>query len=411
MVPIETVLYPTIFMGLYFAVFIIGTFFENRGKIYKNPKAQEFPSVCLIVPCFNEEENIERTLISLTNLDYPKEKLEVIVVDDGSRDKTFQKAKELAAKNEKIKVFRKDNGGKYTALNLGVKATKAEFVGSVDADSYLEPEAVKKIMSYFDNPKTMAVISTVKISQVKNTLEGIQYVEYLMAAFLRKIFSLLDSVNVTPGPLSIFRKEVFETLGPYRKAHHTEDLELAFRLQKADFKIAHAVDAVVYTQPCPNFKTLFRQRLRWRRGFLLNLRDYPDLLNLKRHGHLSLLLFYSLLGSSLSIILTGYTLYRLGDFILGKINQLFLVGIDFSQLFSFNFDTFLFSFNIRPSLALGIVSLLAFFVYLSYSKKLTFDSKPIKKDVVSYLVLYVFLNAIWWVSAVFSAVFKKEHSW
>ena len=295
MINIEILIYFGLFWGLYFAIFVLGTFFENKDKILKIPQRKNWPQVCLIVPCFNEEKNIEKTLQSLIELDYPQEKLEIIVVDDGSQDQTFFRAKVFKKRDQRIKVFRKEkNGGKYTALNFGQKKTRAEFVGSVDADSYLEKDALKKIIGYFDNPQIKAVISTVKVGRVKNLLEGVQYIEYLLAAFLRKIFSILDSVNVAPGPLSVFRKEVFEILGPYRKAYLTEDLEIALRLQRANFKIAHAIEAIVYTQPCPNFRALFRQRLRWRRGFLLNLKDYRELLNFKKHGNLSFFLAFSL---------------------------------------------------------------------------------------------------------------------
>jgi len=407
---IETLVYFGIFSGLYFAVFVLTTFFENKRFVCLPTNCDNLPGVSIIVPCYNEENNIEKTLNSLINLDYPKEKLEVIVVDDGSEDKTFQKAKEFEKKDERVKVFRKKNGGKYTALNFGLKRAKFSFVGSVDADSFLEKSALKKIMSHFQNKEVMAVISTVKIANPKNIIEGIQYVEYLLAAFLRKVFSLVDSVNVTPGPLSIFKKEVFDFLGPYKKAHQTEDLEFAFRLQRANLKIAHAIDAIVYTTPCPNLKSLFRQRLRWRRGFLLNLKDYPDLLNFKKHGNLAFLLYYNLIGSFISLVLAGYTLWKLGNFVFQKINQLSLLQGDFSKLFSFSFSDWRF-FNTTPLLFLGIISVFIILVYLFFGKKLTFDKKPIKKDAVLYLIIYNFLNAAWWLFAISFVLFKKEVSW
>jgi len=402
---VDYLIYSAIFLGIYFALFILITLFENREKIYKS-SAKNFPRVCLIVPCYNEQENIEKTLVSLVNLDYPKEKLEVIVIDDGSEDNTFKVARNFAKKYPSIiKVFHKENGGKHTALNLGIKKTKASFVGSVDADSFLKRDALKKIMSHFDSSHTMAVISTVKVMPPKNIIEGIQYVEYLMGAFLRKIFSLVDSVNVTPGPLSVFRREVFEVLGPYRKAYQTEDLEFAFRLQRANFKIAHAIDAVVYTKPCPTLKLLLRQRLRWRRGFLLNLRDYLDLLNMKRHGNLSFLLYYNLIGSFLSTISIFYAIWRMGDFFFQKIEQVLLVGIHPS--FTFNkFD--LFFFNTNPLFFFGILSLLLLVLFFIFSKKLTLDKKSIKKEAVFYLLFYAFLNVSWWILAIGSIVFKGK---
>lgn len=406
----EILVYIALFTSLYFAIFVFYTFFEYRGKIYYTSKKKGLPLVALIVPCYNEEENIEKAIESLRHLDYPQEKLEMIIIDDGSKDKTFLKAIKLAEIDKRIEVFRKENGGKYTALNFGMeKITKAKFVGTVDADSYLHPQSLKRIMKYFENSKIMAVIATVKIAQPKNILEGMQCVEYLVGAFLRKIFSFLDSVNVVPGPLSVFRKKVFKILGPYKNGHQTEDLELAFRMQKANFKIAHAIDAIVYTKGCKTFSSLLWQRLRWRRGFLLNLKDYPWLLNPKQHGNLSFLLLNSLFGSFISIVLFFCGLWKLGILIGQKVNQILLVKFDFLR-FSFpKFDWI--SFNLSPILFLGIISLGIFFVYLIFSKKFTADRELSKRNVIFYIFLFPYLNAIWWLTTIFSLFTKKEVVW
>lgn len=404
-------LYLAIFLGLYFAVFVLTTFFENQEEIYRGSKKENFPSVCLIVPCYNEGENIKRTLDSLLNLDYPRNKLEIIVVDDGSKDDTFSKAKAFEKRTKQVRVFQKENGGKYTALNYGIARTKAQFIGSLDGDSYLDSKALKKVMKYFEDKKIMAVISTIKISEVKNIIEGVQYVEFLISAFLKKIFSILDSVNVTPGPLSIFRREVYKILGLYREAYQTEDLEFGFRLQKANFKIAHALDALVYTKPCSNFKSLLHQRLRWRRGLLLNLKDYLELLNIRRHGNLSFLLYYSVGGSFISITLVSYLLWRIGSFFLDKINNFFLVGLDYFNLLSFQPDWILFNLGLKPTLLLGFLSLVVVLSYIFLSKKLISDKKSLTKDTISYLLFYAPFNAIWWISAFCFIFLRKDISW
>ena len=403
---IDILAYLGIFFGLYFSIFILGTFWENKEKVYKKPQSSRLPSISLIVPCYNEEKNIGKTIASLLLLDYPKDKLEIIVVDDGSTDNTFYRAK--AFEKYGIKVFHKPNGGKHTALNLGIENTRAELVACLDADSQPHPQSLKRIVKCFGDPKVMAAISTVKISRAKNIIEGVQYVEFLIAAFLKKIYSVLDSVFVTPGPLSVVRREAFKKIGAYRKGHQTEDLEFGFRLQRANYKIVHALDSIVYTAPCPTFASLLRQRLRWRRGLILNLKDYPDLLNFRRHGNLAFLLFYNLLGSFLSVGILSYAVWQLADFILQKTNNLFLIGVHLPRLSaSFSF----FSVNLKPTIILGAVSIAVFMFYLVFSRRLTADSKPIKKDTLSYILLYTFLNALFWISAIFSALFKKDVYW
>ena len=398
----DILVYIGIFCGLYFAVFVLSAFFENRTRIYKKENSV-FPRVCLIVPCYNEEKVIEKTLASLLVLDYPRDRLEITAVDDGSTDSTYEMIKSFEKYG--VRILKKENGGKHTALNLAIKNSTAPFLGTIDADSYVHPQALKRIMRHFDNPKVMATISTIKISKVRNIIEGVQYVEFLLSAFLKKMYSILGSINAIPGPLSVFRREVFDILGPYKKAYQTEDLEYALRMQKANMKIDSAIDAIIYTVPCPSLKSLFLQRLRWRRGFILNLKDYPDLLNIRRHGNLSFFLFYNVLGSCLTVGLLVYAVYRLLDFIIGKINYYLLVGIDL------NLSMNLGSISWRPTLILGIISLATFFIYLFFSRKLTFDSKPIKRDTVSYILLYTFLNAIFWILAIYSAIFKKEVYW
>lgn len=414
MLGIEILMYFSIFLGLYFSIFLLSVFFENREKIYKGLKSKDFSSVALIVPCYNEAKNIGKTLNSLLNLDYPKEKLEIIVVDDGSDDKTFEKVKAFQKRDKRIKVFRKENGGKYTALNLGLSKTNAEFIGSVDGDSYLDAQALKKVMKFFEDLEVKAVISTIKIRQVTNIIEGIQYVEYLLAAFWRKVFSFLDGLFVTPGAFSVYRKEVFEVLGHYQDPYkcRIEDMEIALRMQRKNLKIKHAIDAFVYTRSPSSFKSLFKQRTRWYRGFLLTIKDYLDLLNIKKHGNLSLFLSYSLICVFISIYLFIYTLQKTINYFLLKVNQLILTGFDFSSFFvlpSFKLDWYSLNF-LTPLFVLTIFCIIIYLIHLSLSRKLTLDTGPIKKNAVFFIFLFFYFNTLWWISAGFSSIFRRQIS-
>lgn len=405
----DILVYIAIFLGLYFSIFIFSTLWEYRKHIYKEALKENFPNVCLIVPCYNEEQNIDRTLNALLNLDYPKEKLEIIVIDDGSKDNTFLKAKVYEEKDKRIRLFKKENGGKYTALNFAIKKTSAQFIGSVDADSYVETQSLKRLMKYFEDQEIKAVVSTIKIIKAKNILEKIQYLEYLISASFRKVFSLNNCLNVVPGPLSVIRREVFEKIGYYKKAHDTEDMEMAFRMQKANFKIAHAANSIIYTNACSTFKSLFYQRLRWRRGFLLNLKDYTGLLNIKKYGNLSFLLYYYILGGFISTTIIFYGLWKTFSLILGKIINFSLINFDILPLSFPKIN--LFSFNFTPLLFLGSFGLCIFILYTVISKKITFDKTPLKSNAIFFILLFTTLNTAWWLSAIFSIVIKKEMAW
>ncbi len=282
-------MYPFLFLSLFFQVLLLESFFENRKKIKdeENFDIDFYPSVTVAVPCWNEEKTLAGTLDSLLLLDYPKEKLLIIVVDDGSKDATYSIAKEYESNYpHQIKALTKANGGKHTAVNLALSEAKTDLFGCLDADSFVDPKALSVIVSYFNsNEKIMAVTPCMHIRDPKTLIQRMQAVEYLMGIYLRKAFGQLDAIQVTPGPFSIFRRNVFDTIGVYRKAHNTEDYEITLRMHKAGFKIANAHKALVYTLGPATIKGYFFQRLRWVRGFLENSLDYRDIFFKKKYGN------------------------------------------------------------------------------------------------------------------------------
>src|SRR3989344_7016109 len=151
-------IYASLFLTLYFEVFLLISFFEERPRARSKDLPARYPAVAVLVPCFNEERTIAGTLESLLALEYPAEKLEILVVDDGSRDNTGNIAQEFSAKHPKVKYFYKENGGKYTALNYGIERTDAELIGCLDADSFVEREALLEVVKRFnESPEIMAV--------------------------------------------------------------------------------------------------------------------------------------------------------------------------------------------------------------------------------------------------------------
>ncbi|MDP2951583.1 MAG: glycosyltransferase family 2 protein [bacterium] len=408
---IEIFIYIGIFFALYFSVFILTTAIENKKRAYLKPTKQSFPLVSLVVPCFNEAHNVDLVVQSLLNLNYPKKQLEIIIIDDGSKDTTFEKAKTWQKKYPAIiKTFSKPNGGKHTALNLGFSEAKGIIVGCVDADCAVEKNAILRMVNHFQDRETAIVVSTIKILNPKNILEGIQYVEYIISAFFKKVFGFLGSISVTSGPLTLFRASALKELGPYKKAHQTEDLEIAFRAQSKNMKIDYALNAIVYTYGEKTMKGLTKQRLRWRRGFLLNLRDYPGLLNLKKHGNLAFCLTYNAFGILISVSITAYSLFRLFSFVLLKINQAMLISFDFNPYLA-DFRFVLPHFNPKPTLILSSLCLAAMLGFLLWGKKLTLDTTRLKEKALFYVIFYAFFNAMWWVMAGWSAIFKKELVW
>lgn len=286
---LQALMYPFIFLSLYFQVLLLISFFENKKKIKdeEGQEIEEFPSVTIAVPCWNEEKTLAGTLDSLLALEYPKDKLSIIVVDDGSTDRTLLIARSYEdAHPDQITAITKENGGKHTAVNLALSQAKGELFGCLDADSFVDKKALAIIAAYFVNHKeAMAVTPCIHIRSPKTIIQRIQAIEYLLGVFLRKSFGQLDAIQVTPGPFSIFKREIFARIGNYRKAHNTEDYEITLRMHKNHLKIMNSHKALVYTVGPATFRGYFYQRLRWSRGFLQNSLDYKSIFFKREYGN------------------------------------------------------------------------------------------------------------------------------
>ncbi len=277
---VELVNYAIAFFSLFVVNVFILLYLRHRNDYLKTPpKTGWEPFVSIVIPAYNEGEYLSETLKSILDVDYPQNKLEIIVVDDGSTDNTYEIAKKF--EGGAVKVFKKENAGKGSALNLGVQKAKGELIATMDADSYLTKSTIRELLPFFQDPKVMAVTPAVKIKQSGSWLKELQRVEYLMILFSRKLLSFIDSVPVTPGPFSIFRTKVFDEVGLFDEHNLVEDQEIALRIQAHNYKIRSSMTADVYTEPPDNMRDLLRQRVRWQRGGFRNYWKYKFMINPK----------------------------------------------------------------------------------------------------------------------------------
>lgn len=385
------------------------TYFEKRKHIkteYLKMEGTNWPSVDIIVPCYNESTTIIATINSLLNLEYPKDKLRIMVIDDGSVDDSL-KTLEIFKENAQVQIHHKENGGKYTALNFGIKNSTADLFGCLDADSFVDKDALKIMLPYFENPKIMAVVPSIKVYEPKNILQKIQKVEYSWGIFVRKILTYLNALHVTPGPFTIFRRKIFENIGNYRHAHHTEDLEMALRMQKNNYKIANSHRSFVYTVTPKNIKTLYKQRRRWTYGFLKNTIDYKHMFFKKEYGNLS---FFILPFAVVSIF---STIYLATNFVLSNINTVFeqiakfkLIGFSFHK---FHIDWFYFNTGLVS--VIGVFSVVASITLILISIKLAEGKLKIKPELFYFLFIYPVIAPLWLFGAVFNTIFSKTITW
>jgi cellulose synthase/poly-beta-1,6-N-acetylglucosamine synthase-like glycosyltransferase len=413
MLLISFVVYITAYFGLLTAGFFLLTYFADRDKI-ADPVAKRFPFVSFVVPVFNEQDSIRDTINSLLNADYPKSRFEIIVVDDGSTDNTYKVLKRL--KSKIVRIFTKENGGCPTALNMGIRKARGELIARFDADTILARDSLKKMIGYFDNPKVIAVTSSLNVNNHRGFLQRIQWAEYLFGIVLRKIFDLNDSIHVIPGPLSIYRAEFFRKYGGFDETNITEDTEMAMRIQSHGYEIRNSISASVYTNVPVNFKSLLRQRIRWYTGFMYNSINYRHLYDVKRRTNLStfilpiavtsvFLAFFSF------FVMMYYNIEALKD----EIIRISVAGFSIHDwLRDINTKTItesLVNYATSKYIFFVILGILLMLLFFSISKYYSGEKRGIFLAVVLYFLFYIFFFLLWWSAALFYFITGKEQTW
>lgn len=403
------VTYSLLFISLYFEVFMLVAFLERKLK--KPPKeataaiATKLPSVAIIVPCYNEEKTLAATLRSLLALRYPADKLEVIVVDDGSTDNTLRVAQEFGS-HAQLRVFTKENGGKHSAMNFGLAKTSADLIGCLDADSIVAPEALMAIVPVFANPKVSAVTPGIHIKKPENMLQHMQHVEYRLSLFNRFMLAALGSAFITPGPFSIFRTSLVRELGGWRYAHSTEDLEMALRMQEAGYLIGNAPKAIVHTATPRTLKHLFRQRVRWTYGFLRNAADYRSMIGNRAYGNLGVIILpTALISIGTALFFFVRILFDFSYELSHEYTRIAVTGqfpVPGFQLFYINTSAMWFLVLFSVGLILLLISAGS---YIGTGKRLPPASTPL------FLAFYCFLVPIWLGTALVRATFKTGVQW
>lgn len=271
-----TILYLTYtFIALYVLMIYVLTYIQNRKQINEVIKPDKIRSLSIVIPCFNEEKSIAKNIEAFLASDYKGLK-KIIIVDDCSTDNSYNIIKQYAKKYSKIIALKtpKNTGNAAGAKNFGVKYVKTELIGFSDADSIPNKNAISQIIGFFNDTKTGGVTSRVFVNNPKNFLTRIQAIEYKIIAFTRKLLGFLDSIYVTNGPLSIYRKKAFDQVGGFDENNLTEDIELTWHLVSKGWKIQMSVPAIVRSSPPTTIKTWFHQRIRWNVGGMQTVAKY-----------------------------------------------------------------------------------------------------------------------------------------
>ena len=408
----EMLAYPFLFIAIFFESFVLVTLLSKPARVARGrTSGTATPSVAVIVPCWNEASTVAATCESILALDYPKNKLEVILVDDGSTDNTPEVMKQFA-NHPQVRILRKENGGKHTALNAGIALTQAELVGCLDADSFVEPDALREIISSFTSPQIVAVTAAMSVHQPENILQHMQNAEYSFGITLRHTLASVGGVYVTPGPFSFYRRSIVEKLGGFRYGHQTEDMEMALRIQQAGYGIENAPRARVYTKTPATVLALVKQRTRWISGFLRNiLGEYRGLIGSRRHGALGVLV----LPTALLAIVSGILLFALTVFLFTRNTLTALsirAGVPFSYAFLPHAQTFdWFYLPASFYILLALITLATSVALIIIGRRISKTPGNIAFGIVSYMLLYGLIVPFWLIRATSDVAFGKRRGW
>jgi len=239
----------------------------------KNKSLKIFPRISLIVPAFNEAKTIQSCVQSLQELNYPN--YEVIVVDDGSTDNTFEEASRCTG----VKIIRQENQGKPKALNNGINASTGEIIVTVDADTTIDKDALGQIAKRFSsNEKLGAVAGNVKVNPERKIINAVQSAEYATGInLIRKGQSVLGCVMIVPGPIAALKREAVEKVGCFSDDTFAEDFDITAKILKAGYRVEYEEKSLAYTDAPKNTEDLIKQRRRWYRGMMQVLDKHKDM--------------------------------------------------------------------------------------------------------------------------------------
>lgn len=255
---------------------------KSMHQVGKITLEKKLPTVSVVVPAHNEEEHIESCLLSIIQNEYPDKKMEIIVVDDGSRDNTTNLVKKIEVDaimhGVDLKLIKKGHTGKVHTLNTGIRSSKGEIIITIDADIRLDEYAVKNVVQAFvEDEKVGAATGYIEIEWDEIQNEDIksmffskcEFLEYLSSFnFERSYQSVIDSIYTMSGAFSAFRRNIIGGMGGYWPVTVSEDMHITMMLHNKKINIVNVPTAVAHAQAITDYDTLYSQRVRWARGQL-----------------------------------------------------------------------------------------------------------------------------------------------
>lgn len=284
-----TIFFATIMLVKYYLFLLVAPFHalkeawrQERLERSRADNSKPYrPIVSVIVPAWNEAVGIVATVRSILANRYPF--IEVLIVNDGSTDNSDQVIRQFLQDQSYhpdhptavLRYSYKKNGGKGTALNHGITQAKGDIILTVDADSAIHPEAIERMIPYFEDRSIDAAVGNVKVAQNPTLIGLLQQLEYLFGFYFKRAHSVLNAEYIYGGACAAFRKEsTFGTLGLFDELNKTEDIEMSLRTRFNGLNSVYMEDVICYTEGASSIRGLVNQRLRWKKGRFDTLARY-----------------------------------------------------------------------------------------------------------------------------------------
>jgi cellulose synthase/poly-beta-1,6-N-acetylglucosamine synthase-like glycosyltransferase len=259
-----TNLFLFVFIGITTFKCITLMIFATLERHMRKGALQNTPLVSIIIPAHNEEKTIEKALNSIFKANYKKK--EVIVIDDGSTDKTLEKLKKYSRKRP-IKIISLKRSGKAKSLNVGIRKAKGEIVICMDADTIANKNTISNLVKFFNNPKIGAVTARIEITNKKGFITRSGSLEYDLY-FLTELAQSFFKMTTITGAMTAFRKRALIEVGLFDHKIISQDRDITYKLLKAGYQTICCYDAKIYMNVLNNIVDVVKQRYRWDRGIL-----------------------------------------------------------------------------------------------------------------------------------------------
>jgi cellulose synthase/poly-beta-1,6-N-acetylglucosamine synthase-like glycosyltransferase len=283
-------------------------------------KNNEFPPVSVVIAAFNEAKVINKTIATLLTSSYPD--VEIVVVDDGSTDGTADVVELEYGGSPQVKIIRKENGGKASALNIGIASCRGEIVVALDADTIFARDTITKLVRHFEDKNIGAVAGNVKVGNRGNLLTLWQAIEYITSQnFDRRAYHQLNCITVVPGAVGAWRKDAILKAGGYSSDTLAEDTDLTFKIRRMGYRSVTDNEALAYTEVPDTLKGFAKQRFRWAFGTLQCLWKHRSAMFKPRYGAFGM------------VALPSLWIYQIGFQVLAPIVDLMILWTAFYGYF------------------------------------------------------------------------------